>query len=90
VKHAGRNGALGVVLCLLAVAALVVPGIGFVRDVSNDRTPNIAAMLIGGGLAFLLGITGLALLAAVFLDGLEARREKRLKNEEPGQSSPDE
>ena len=87
-KHAGRNGALGVVLCVLAVAALVIPGIGFVHDVSDDRTPNVASMLVGGGLAFLLGVTGLALLAAVFLDALTARREKRREaesNETPGE-----
>jgi len=87
VKHAGRNGALGVVLCLLAVAALVLPGIGFVRDVTNDRDPNLMAMLVGGALAFLLGVTGLALLAAAFLDGLSARREKRLKDAESNGTS---
>jgi len=83
VRHTTRNAVVGVVLCVLAVAALVVPVIGFAHSVSNDNSADLTMMLVGGGLGFLLGITGLALLAAVFLDGLTARREKRLEDAEP-------
>ena len=59
------------------------------EKVTIRPVPNYLEMVVGAGIAFVLGLIGFMFLVVLFLDGLVSRREKRLREEdEPNEEFP--